>query len=459
MKRPAPASFWILSLFILCLGGYLFLTAVIPQGVLSLISSVLKGSVTVESAQLLFPFTLQLSGVRFYTPAKETAISIRRLVLRPQGLSWRDRTFWFDAIEIEAPVWRLVRSSRGEWFLPTAIRPLDTELDITRVSRVPDVVRRVMTWGIGIKRLSIMDGMIELVDHYCPSTFHGLLDHVAIEVGELRLPPGGFKSSFAVHGELIGHSGEMAPLYCSGWVDMPSRDIDTSCRLEPFALAAFEPYYGGQVQLRVYGTTVESTVRLAARSNVLEGQIRFVLGNLTEGDLSVRGKTILDVKRLSRIQEGPLRVNWQLAINGALDDPTSWDIHILPGSPSAQQITDRWIEHGVRQIAISVLGHVLAVQITPTDSQEMTDIEVVSKRVIEALEILALPVPGSVPEQEQLPLSSDKAQESGIPTDTPSVDLFNLQPGSLPSRTAPLPESFHEQEPSHVHPSGTTPDP
>ena len=447
MKRPTPLSFWILSFLIASVVGYLSLTGLIPQVMLYVVQKALGRVVTVESAKLLFPFTLELKKVLLRVPGGPVEASIQRMVLRPQSIFWAKRMFWFHTVEIEKPVWRVVRTKEGmwlgsDWFLPASSN--SERVETGQVFLRPHW--SLGLWHIGIMRLSMIEGAIEFIGERPANPFHGLMDHLAIEMGTVTLPSLDSRMTFAIHAQLVAHEGYGAPVYCSGWLDVPGRDLEALCRLEPLALMAFEPYYAGAVQLRVYGTTVESTGRWTARANALEGQLQWVLGNLTEGDLSIRGKTILDVKKLSRMPL-PLQLSWQLTMAGLLDHPDELQMTVVPGSSLAQQLMDRWVQHGVHRITFPFFGHPLNIHLAAGSDGMISDVQATSKQVLEALEILTMPVEGAVADlsaapnaegQQPPPVSSSTHQSStGLPT-------VPVAPTQVPAMGIPLSETSSE---------------
>jgi hypothetical protein len=226
--------------------------------------------------------------------------------------------------------------------------------------------------------------------------------------------------SFAVRGELVGHSGEAAPVYCSGWVALPAKDLQASCQLEPLALAAFEPYYQqGNVKVRVYNATLKSTSQWLVDSNAFDGRVQMELGNLTEGDVSVHGRTVVDVKKLAA-GEAP-RLSAELKITGPLDNPTAWRSDFVPGDTVAQQLVRPLLDRGIEMINIPLGERKISVSITPASQATMSSIEEASKQVQQDLEILATP-------------AAEPAAPVTAPTEgTPSAPGESAPPSPAPS--------------------------
>jgi hypothetical protein len=201
--------------------------------------------------------------------------------------------------------------------------------------------------------------------------------------------------SFAIRGRVLGYLGAEAPLYCSGWLDLGVRDLQASCRLEPLPLSALDPYYHGKSELRVYTTTLSSTSQWLAKANRFTGSLRLELGNLSEGDFSIHGRTIVDVKKLTDGQDP--RLSGAISVSGPLDDPSAWAAEFLPGDDRVQGLVERLLEHGVTRIKVALGDQPLYISMSPATSATMTDLEAASREVQEALQILAGPEPVPVP--------------------------------------------------------------
>jgi hypothetical protein len=286
--------------------------------------------------------------------------------------------------------------------------------------------------------LSIEEGVIEFVDDGPTPTFHGLLDHLTVVVGPIALTSDGSRvsavpieyagMSFATRGKLVGYRGEAAPIYCSGWLEVAEKDMQASCQLEPIALAAFEPYYHGASEIRVYATTLKSTGQWSATSNQLDGRIQLQLDHLDEGDFSVRGRTILDIKKIPGHEEP--RLSAEISVTGPFDSPRQWRAQFLPGDDRVQALVNRLLEYGVRIIRVPFLGYQMHISLSPSAAGALVDVETASREVREALEILAAPIPEVILEPPlritpdspiplipdiPAPLSNGQGAQPGIP--------------------------------------------
>src|SRR3989338_126432 len=430
MKRPIRLSHWLLAFCLLIIAGQFFALAwLAPRYVVRLGESALGGTLRIQHARLSFPLTMTFTGVASVNRRAESFLMMPRVVIKPRWLSAASRTVVLDQVIIERPLLRVMRSRTGEMVWP----PLSTQAPLEPPAA------SALFWRVQIRSLIVADGTIEFLDQQVQPPFHGVLHHLSVDLGPLTIPGAGPQMSFAVRGEFVGHSAEAAPVYCSGWGMLTESDFQASCQLQSLALSAFEPYYQqGNVKLRVYQTTLRSTSQWAVESNALEGRVQMELGNLTEGDLSIRGRTVVDVKKLAA-GETP-RLSAELKISGPLDQPEAWRSEFVPGDTVAQQLVRLLLERGIEMITIPFGGQQLKVSITLASPSTMTDIEEASKQAEQDLEILSTPAPSGV---------EGPAAKISAPVTAPIEALPSVPAEGTP---APTPAA-----PSELLPSSTPP--
>ena len=429
MKKTSSwfRTFLLIGLLLVA-GGYTVLLWVVPHYVTRALEQALGGEVVVGGARLSFPLTTTLTDVRLARNTAESTLSIQRVVIRPQGISLSTRTLLVDALEIEQPFIRLTRRTSGAWVHPMVPQPVA-------------IKAKLPAWALHIDSIKVVDGVIELVDEQLATPFHGVLDHASFVIGPVTVPAAQEGMSFAVRARIVGSAGHTAPLYCSGWLDLTVKDLQASCRLEPLALAAFDPYYEGRTQFRVYTTELQSTSQWWARSNQFGARVQLELVNAGEGDLSIRGRTIVDFKKLTAGAEH--RLSGEVSLSGLLDDPRDWHAEFLPGDDQVQQLVTRLLEHRVQIIKIPVPGGPLRVSIAPAGQLTITDVESASREVEEALEILALPPIPAEPAIPQPALSVEAPVEPLAPAapsegSAPTPPAATPEPGATVSAPSPV---------------------
>ena len=411
MRRPRIWLRWVLAICVLLVvAEYVTLTWVAPRYVLRLLQRTVGAELAIDDVKLSLPLTTMFSGIRFVNNSAEAAVSIERATVRMSRFSLPSRVLWVDVVELERPLIRVTRAPDTTMRWPSLpMRDHAAE----RAEKLSSSVERLLQapWQVHIQSIKVIDATVEFVDEKPAPPFHGLIDHVSIVLGSVTLPWQGAPTSFAIRGEALGADGHVAPVYCSGWLDWAAKDLQASCQLDPFPLAAFEPYLHGPPEIRVYSTTLKSTSRWAARANELMGRIQLELDNLTEGDLSIHGRTLVDVKKLTGGQEK--RLSGEVTLTGPLDDPHKWHAAFLPGDATVQQLVSQLLERGVEVIRISLAGGKLPLSLSPSTQATMTDIEAASKEVQEALEILALPPMAEIVPEAASPSS---AASGALPT-------------------------------------------
>ena len=402
MKRPNTWLRWLLVVcVVLGLGECVALTVFAPRHVIRAVERAAGGELSIGRARLSFPFTTRLNELRLITNTAEAGLTIQRAVIRPRWLSLPQRTLWVDSLEIDRPFLRLTRTKDGTIRWPSLPQTASS------------------SWRIRLGSLRIIEGIVDFIDRKPASPFRAALAHVSIDLGPVILPQSGAQMTFAVRGEVAGAQGSVAPVYCSGWVDPAAKNLEASCRLEPLALAALEPYSHGPSEVRVFGTTIKLTSQWLAKANDFKGRIQFELGNLRDGGLSVKGRTIIDARSFTAEQEA--RTGGEITVTGPLDNPSEWHAAFLPGDEQAQQLVKRLLDRGVEVIKVPLWGTSMRVSLAPASKAAMTDIEATSKEVQEALEVLAVPEPTA-------PTEPPASEASPMPPETSTPP-----PGELPA--------------------------
>ncbi len=446
MKRPRRWLPWLFFIgMLLVLGEYVALTWFAPTYVLRAIERIVGGSLSIGKVRLSLPLTTTLANVYLASNTTAAALLVQRTVIRPRWISLPTKTVWINSLEIERPMLRVTRTQEGTFRWPTIPQPRSARMS------------RWSSWQLQIDSLKVVDGVLEFVDERPATPFHGLLDHLSFVVGPITWPAGGAQTSFAVRGEVVGFGGAGAPLYCSGWVDLVTRDLQASCQLEPLALEAFDAYFHGPLEVRVYAGTLKSTSQWIAKANELKGRVQLELNHLNEADLSIHGRTIIDVKKLTG--QGEPRLSGELQLTGSLDDPARWEGAFAPGDERAQELIHKFLERGIQIVKVPLGNHRLGVHIAPSSPAVQTDIEAASSEVQEALELLAAPIPSETPPVEA-PAGVATPTAPAATTIPPTPEGFTPPPPIVtpqPSPTLPPEASSEQSETTNSSPSVSPP--
>ena len=419
MKQPYSI---LRALLFVCLlvavAEYVALTWLIPSYVIREIQRVVGAELMVGEAQLAFPPSINFTDVRLAGNSPESAVSMQRMMVKAWWLPAAPRTLRLDTVEIELPLLRLTRASSNQILwprLPQSQGPGRSPAGQGPAARLLQALSA--SWRVQIGSLHVEEGVLEFIDETLRPPFHGVFDHIAFVAGPVTTPLERAQVSFAVRANLVGSGGHAAPLYCSGWFSLSSRDLEASCQLEPLALAAFEPYYRGPAELRVYTVTLRSTSHWSARSNHLTGRIQLELLNLSEGELSIRGRTVWDIKELTG--EGVPSIKGEIDVTGPLDTPRDWHAEFVPGDQHMQEKVKQLLDRNIEVIRVPFWGWRFGISLTPGSRATMADIEATSKQVQEALEILAVPGSPSAPSVGG-GLAIEAAPAPVVSTDQPS---------------------------------------
>lgn len=383
----------LLACLVLVIAETVALMWLAPHYLVRRIEHATGGRLLIDRARLsLLPPTVILMDVRLAHVPPEASLTVQRATIKPRWVSWTSRTIWVDSFDIEQPFIRVTHTKAGTFLWPNVRSTAKgSQGDVTAALPPTEHSTNASSWRVQIGSIKISDGIVELVDEHSPRSFHGVLDHVSFTIGPLTLPPSSMETAFAFRSEFVGDAGHAAPLYCSGWGDVLAKDLRAFCQLEPLAMGAFEPYYQGRLKVRVYNATLKATSQWIARSNELDGRLQLELDHLSEGDLSVRGTTVMDIKRLSSGHEPRLRA--ELKLVGPLDNPGEWRPEFVPGNALVQQFVKPLLDRGIEMVRIPFGGRTITISLTPATTEAITGIEEASKQVEDALQILAAPVP------------------------------------------------------------------
>ncbi len=409
MRRPRWGRRILLFLIALVGFQYGMLTWFAPRFVQQVLQRLVSRQLWIDDATWAFPLTTVLSGIHMRGSTEASALTIQQAVIRPRWYSPTLKTLWIDSLDIHQPVLRLTRTSTSELVWPGVEQWLEQQA--REAAKTFGQIQAVR--DLNIRSVNIQDGVVEYIDESTTPVFHVVLHHISLVIGPLSIPSNQSHLSLALWAEFVGHAGHAAPVFCSGWYEPGSQDLDASCQLEPLALASFEPYFGRGAELRVYESTLKSTSHWTAKSDELNAWIQLEFGHLTEGDVSIHGRTIIDVKRLLAGQEPKLR--GEMNLTGRLDQPDRWHWAFIPGDQTVQQLVGRLLERGVEVVRIPLFGRHISVSIAPASPATMQGIAQTSKEIQEALEILATPIPEPVAVEPMTPTAQPEVTQTPEP--------------------------------------------
>lgn len=357
----------------------------IPSRLLRVLERTVGQTFKIGGVRLDFPLSLVLVDVGLRAGTPDLFAGSRQVVVVPRWISWPKKTVWLSAMKYEGLTIRCRRNWEGKFEAPAAVP----------VAAPPEA-----PWTVIADTVQVVNGTLEFVDEKTPEPFRAALTEVSLMGGPLTLPSGSPRLSLAVQGRFVGHHGHAAPVYCSGWANLEPRNFEISCRLEPLPLAAFEPYYRGPIQVRVYDATVKATVKFTAKANELEGRAQVEVGNLSEADLSFLGKTIADIKTVAGERDRSLAAEVQLS--GPVDQPAAWKVQFVAGNEIVQRMLRPLFDRGIENVKIKVGQQTIQVGLTPASEEAKTSIQEASKTVEESLKILA-PEPAPAASSETPP--------------------------------------------------------
>ena len=399
-----PRRFWnrlLISTLLLIIVIHSVWGHLIPSHLLRVLRRTMGQTFRIGGVRLDFPLSLVLVDVGLRGGTPDLFAGSRQVVVVPRWISWPEKTVWLSAIKYEGLTIRCRRNWEGKLEVPSSPAPSAPASTPPAPSSLPPAAAPAAappapSWTVIADTVQIVNGTLEFVDEKTPEPFRAALTEVSLMGGPLTLPSGSPRLSLAVQGRFVGHHGQGAPVYCSGWANLEPRNFEISCRLEPLPLAAFEPYYGGPLQVRVYDATVKATAKFTAKANELDGRAQVEVGNLSEADLSFLGKTIADIKTVAGERDPSLSAEVQ--VSGLVDQPAAWKVQVVVGNEIVQSMLQPLFSLGIENVKIKVGQRTIQVGLTPASEEAKTSIQEASKTVEESLKLLAPEEPAPVEE-------------------------------------------------------------
>ena len=390
----ARRSGWRTGVFFICAlvaAAYAWLDREVPRFVQHALASASGGTVRVGGVRLGWPMRLVLTDVSLVTPLPGATLSARRLIAAPRRWSWSQRTLWLSSLLVEGLHAGVRRTPQGAIQWPMLGGPTPGEAEAASsvaVARPLSASSVGAGWQLVIDTLQIADAEITFVDGRFAQPFEWSLSPLSLIGGPVGLPRAAERFSLAAQGQFVGVFQRAAPLSCSGWLDFSDRNADLACQLSPLPLAAFQPYYDqGPWQVRVYDASLQVTARLTAKQNAMDGRLQLELENLEEGDVSHRGRAVVDVKKvLSKSAQKTL--SGEIRLTGPLDQPEQWQFQLVPGDATVQQLMRPLLEHGVASIQVKMGEQVIKVDLAPGSPEAITSVEQASQAVQEQLQVV-----------------------------------------------------------------------
>ncbi len=438
-----------IELAILLAVGYAAFVGWAQTRISRVLSEAVGDVLTVGQVRIGFPFSVVLSDVQLrHTPAEVLAV-IKRVIIVPQWCSWRAKTIWLAKTEFEEPHLSFRRTKDGALYHPlgviTAAAGGATAAGATE--RASDSAPRALHppawsqgWQVVIKTIQMTGGTIGFVDEQPAEAFHGALAQLLIDGGPLTIPLKAAPASLTLQGRVVGEQARTAPVYCSGWIDVEGKNAEVSCRLDPFPLAAFGPYYHGALEQHVFDATLHGTGQVTAKANGLEGHLNVTISQLSEADVAVFGRTLADLKNVPEGQERAL--SGDIHITGSFDQPSAWKMELVPGNDIVQRLMRPLLERRIETLQIQVGTQTIPVGLTTASQDVMSNIQTTSQQVTDSLQVIAPTEPAVEPAAVPSTASPEAVSPSPPPAEPapPSEAPLETPPSSTPS-SAPSPST------------------
>ncbi len=323
---PAPRGRWwtslLLAIALLIVISYVAVLLVNRVFLTRWAAQMLPEGFLVQRVHLRWPRTVVFDHVRWAAPTTPATpwLQVPRVTADISVTSLFMRRLVVKDFVLNQPRITLQRDADGQWNLPS----------LRRSSAVPHGVATTRHhWDVAIWSARMKEGTILVDDRAVQEGFHAELNACQLDVRQPFLPLHGWRTQVAFSADAKLRSEPAAPIRLTGWVDWPHKDLEGTLTATSLDIGAFEPYLNrGRVTLRLYHALADVTVALAAVHGDFTADAQMNLNHLTEGDVSIKGVTVLNAKGV--ITDPQQTVSLRVMLRGPLDQPGAWKRTIAP---------------------------------------------------------------------------------------------------------------------------------
>ena len=384
------------------------------------------------------PWRVALHDVQWNVGAIPAApvLQAHRIIMQPSLGAMLVGRLIFSRVSVRGATITIVRAGPHQWNVTTTV-PEHTAMP----PQTGPILQRFVKLGkLVVRRLDIYNGTVQFEDHAASQPINVRIQGLRLVIRAMPTPQHFWAAHFWAEGKLrVRPDGRESPFRVSGWVDPVTKDLEAKFHLADVELAPLEPYYQGRVtKVRAYEGRLTLQGTASARANDLTIACQATLSNLTQGGISVLGRTIADVGGALNAAQGALDADF--LVRGALDDPAHWKYQLGPNQAPLILFFLPFMQREGETTVIKI-GH--------------TELDVGSA----VQQWLGPNAPVATPPtvNAETPASEAAPQPPAAPAAEPSA------PGASPSTGAPAtqPPSQETQKPSGASPpaviSGSTP--
>ena len=287
----------------------------------------LPGVTTIERVTAL-PWRLALRHVRWNVSAvaAEPVLEARRIILQPSMSAILIGRLIFSRVTIGDLVITLTRTAKGSWNFSAATPPHSAT-----PSRATGVVRRFLSQGkLLVRRLEIVRGSVRFEDRAENPPIAMRIQDLRLVIQAMPMPQHLWAVRVFAEGKLrVRPDGRESPFRVTGWFDPVAKDVEAKFQVNDVELGPLEPYYQGRItKVRAYEGRLTLQGTADALANHLTIKCQAIFSHLTQGGISVLGRTIADVGGALNAVQGALTT--EFVIHGPLDNPIQWTYQLGP---------------------------------------------------------------------------------------------------------------------------------
>ncbi len=328
MRIRPTRKFWRISsaigalLILVWWGG----TQAVGRSVVGHLRRLLPGVTSVGRITLTFPPGIALQHVRWQDAiTAEPILRAHRIVLQPSWGALLMGRLFLTSLTIRGAELHVVRNPDKRWNV--MLNPQSSSW-----ARLQDaILRHFLREGrLGAQRVRLLNGVIVIEDQAVRPPVTLRMEHVTLRVWASPLPPRLWRTRFSIEGILRAQpEGPPSPFRLVGWLDPLARDLEATFHIGEVELKPLHPYYQGKVtSVHAYAGRLTLQGEAKAKQNELTATCHLTLSNLTQGDISILGRTIVDVGNSLQGTQGTLAS--EILVRGPLDQPAQWRYELGP---------------------------------------------------------------------------------------------------------------------------------
>jgi hypothetical protein len=300
---------------ILLIAGYLLASFYAVKFIQARLQQVMGPGVTISEIKIK-PTHLSARGIRYEEPlSKRKIFLIEEMRAYPALSSFLRGALNIRECVILRPSFFFYRSREGDFVGPWAtVEKKEKGKEVSHDRKEKESV------FVKIDRLRVWKGSVNFEDRKMgdpPAQIR--LGELDLELKNIQYPFVSSRSFITLKGKVNGGDTE-GNIFTEGWIDLKTRDMETTFKVREVEIKTFEPYYRKRVtaEIEAGSMNLEAKINLKQRMIDAPGRLELVGLRIKEGGtvLWIPAKTLV-----SLLKDKGNRIQVQFHMKGDMDDP------------------------------------------------------------------------------------------------------------------------------------------